>query len=627
YGIPDCFTIIVNGMPKEIVGAYPEIYFMRTMDSGATWSDNHLAGIPHIDYLRFTISPDNSNVIYAEDNINMNFRCPAKSTDVGLNFSPMINEQNHVDSRIFFPYNSQVNDPSGNNDVIFLGNDGGVSKTTDGQRWIDITGEGLNCTNFYGIGITESNSDMIIGGAQDGSINFYNDGVWYETRPGGDNGDCLINPANSALIFQEVNSNVRRTTDVLSTTNSGLPATPPGKRKYIYPLYNNPNDADEIYAATDNLQVYSISSASWTTVADANIHPNKQLSSIAMSVANNDIVYYSVHGHWWNNNQPSTHENNYGGLIKADRSSGSWVLTDITGDMRDKCQGTDCGLSVPIVDITVDPDDEDNIWVVFSRFNANQKVYHSEDGGASWVSETSCLPNIPITSICFQRGTDNRVYIGTDFGVFFKDDTMSDWAFYGNEGPRTLVADMEISTCANKLVVATQGAGLWEVDLLKGNDIIIPANQSVVWDQSRWLTGDLYIKPGATLHILNSTISIAKDVRIFVEERGHLIVDNSVLTNNCNEFWEGIEVWGDAALSQSFIGQSQEQGFLEVMNNSTIEYARNAVKLGKTGDSQLNHTGGLIWARNSTFRNNIQAVEFLKYRNFSPFNPSFTLWN
>ena len=116
---------------------------------------------------------------------------------LGLHLTTQDNRENHVDVRVI-----EAND-AGSSNTFFIGTDGGISRMTNGNAWTDITGQGMTLTNFYGCAISEQNDRMIFAGAQDGSINYYNDGDWYETVPGGDNGDCLINPFNNNMIIQE----------------------------------------------------------------------------------------------------------------------------------------------------------------------------------------------------------------------------------------------------------------------------------------------------------------------------------------------------------------------------------------------------------------------------------------
>ncbi len=591
-----------------------EKYFCRSVDSGNSWTFSQPISVNlrvRSEQGYMELAPHDSNVIYFENG----GRCVKMTSDFGDHFSFTDNRENHVDVRTIVPYETN------NSYKMFLGTDGGISRLEpdangDGM-WQDITGQGMANTNFYGLGLTEERSDFIFLGAQDGSINFYNDGEWFETLPGGDNGDCIINPnpANGlTLIFQQVQNDLRRTTlnGAETNTNYGSYTDPPGDDgAWIYPLYLNPGNPDELFAATDRLCMHpnAWGSGSWQTLSpqyepiDNGI--GVLLSSVVTSEADDNFIYYTL-------------IRNTGSVVyKYDRSTSMNI--DITSNLRQ-----DFVPYAPATGIAVDPQNPNHIWVAFGRFSAGNKVFKSTDGGNSWTNISGCLPNIPVTQIRYQKGSNDRLYIGTDFGVFYKDADMVDWVYYGNGGPRCMVADMDINYCGNKLVVATQGRGLWEVDLLPiTGEKIASANGDILWDSDRDLLTDIYVTTGTTLTIQNCTVNIAGGKRIIIDAGATVIVDNATLTNGCGAMWQGIEVWGDASKNQYF----DHQGKLIVRNNSIIEYARNAVKLGKTGDDSMQETGGIVLAENSTFRNNIRAIELLKYRNSNIANSSITIGN
>ncbi|MCO5265992.1 MAG: hypothetical protein M9948_08975 [Lentimicrobium sp.] len=65
--------------------------------------------------------------------------------------------------------------------LIFQGNDGGVTLGIDSLNrvsWGDISRNGLNITQYYGLGIPADGSDYLVGGTQDGNFFKYHNGVW-----------------------------------------------------------------------------------------------------------------------------------------------------------------------------------------------------------------------------------------------------------------------------------------------------------------------------------------------------------------------------------------------------------------------------------------------------------------
>ena len=122
---------------------------------------------------------------------------------------------------------------------------------------------------------------------------------------------------------------------------------------------------------------------------------------------------------------------------------------------------------------------------------------------------------------------------------------------------------------------------------------------------------DLIIDSLATLTITD-TLYVAGGSRIIVRPGGKLIVNGGTLTNACDgEMWQGIIVEGNANLRQAALAQGSV-----ILNNATIENARDAIcTMGSNPDSVFEHTGGIIQATNTLFRNNRRSVAFLSYEN------------
>jgi hypothetical protein len=118
--------------------------------------------------------------------------------------------------------------------------------------------------------------------------------------------------------------------------------------------------------------------------------------------------------------------------------------------------------------IAVDPDNSLNLFVTFSGYTAGEKVYHSTDGGATWNNISGTLPNVPANCIAFADNNGspgNAVYVGTDIGVFYRDDNHSDWIPFRNGLPTVPVFDLEINYAGSMITAGTFGRGLWRSTL------------------------------------------------------------------------------------------------------------------------------------------------------------------
>lgn len=269
-----------------------------------------------------------------------------------------------------------------------------------------------------------------------------------------------------------------------------------------------------------------------------------------------------------------------------------------------------------ITAVEVNPTDPHKIWITFSGFVQGYKVWSYYTTTDTWINEdpNNSLNNLPVNDIVYQPGTNDRLYIATDAGIYVKDSTMTDWEKYG-DFPNVRVTELKIDYCANKLRAATFGRGLWEGDLLPStgfdNERII--SEDITWDGIQAMTKDLRITSTGKLTISN-TLCMPYMSKIIVERGGEIVIDGGKITNNCGKMWQGIQVWGTATASQSTPGA---QGKLTVINGGAIEHAIAAVRVANTDGIRYvsGYEGGIIQTDDAHFINNRIGVRFYPYRN------------
>jgi hypothetical protein len=170
---------------------------------------------------------------------------------------------------------------------------------------------------------------------------------------------------------------------------------------------------------------------------------------------------------------------------------------------------------------------------------------------------------------------------------------------------------------------------------VQGNEVWTPAN-----NPSKQLYGTggtnstlriqhkLNIPVGTTLRVQNMNVEFGPMATTVLntepgkgEYGGYLKLDNATFTafhpcGSNDSVWEGIIVMGDNTKNQevqnSTTGQ-RWQGTLEMINNSTLSYAHEAVMACDVND--VNHkSGGVVIATNSTFYNNCRSVALNNYK-------------
>ncbi|MFN3916650.1 MAG: T9SS type A sorting domain-containing protein [Flavobacteriales bacterium] len=273
--------------------------------------------------------------------------------------------------------------------------------------------------------------------------------------------------------------------------------------------------------------------------------------------------------------------------------------------------------------IAVSPTDENKIWVSFTGYDSFVKVWYSEDAGDSWhnADPNESLYNLPVNDIVYQEGSNDRLFIATDAGVYYKDNSMTCWERYGDI-PNVRVVKMKINPCSNKLVAATFGRGVWQADLPEANPttLFTEITTPTTWSNLRHELKNIRVKSGVTLTV-EATLYMPANSKIEVEPGAQLIVNGGTITNNCNALWQGIEVHGNSHLPQNTLNQ----GRVDVINGDTIEYARNAIRTIATdaqGNLLWNQTGGMVYTNNAVFKDCRVGVSFITYHSFAPTNPN-----
>lgn len=118
-----------------------------------------------------------------------------------------------------------------------------------------------------------------------------------------------------------------------------------------------------------------------------------------------------------------------------------------------------------ITDIAVNPTNSSRVYVTIGGFNSANKIMRSFFAGAGWEDWTGSIPNVPITSVAVD--SSENVYVGTDIGVFYRTQAMSDWMPYKNGFPNVPVTDIVLQEAQDRLLCATFGRGVWRNTLVE----------------------------------------------------------------------------------------------------------------------------------------------------------------
>jgi hypothetical protein len=478
-----------------IVYATGASYF-RSADGGATWT-NITSGLPTTDVTRMAlaVSANNSSYVYilAGKSSDAGMRGVYRSTDAGLTFTAqytgplnlmgwdpagtdaggqawydLVIEADPNNANII--YTGGVNVWKSSNggtswalaghwyggggapyvhaDIhamafvpgttrLLVGCDGGVFTTTNGGPNFSDISSNLQIAQQYRLSVSQTNANLVLSGWQDNGTNLKNGSTW--TRPiGGDGMECIINPSNSSIMYGELyygdirkstNGGVSFSTQVCSSGGTGVNENGAWVTPYV--LGSNPAHLyvgkTRVYKSIDNGATFTSLAAFGTGVINA----------LCVAPANNNYIYASKGGTMYRS---------------IDNGATFSTVTGLPGNY--------------ITYICTNSSNAQEVYVTVSGFNSGVKVYKSTNAGTSWTNISGALPNIPANCIVYQTGSaSNALYVGTDAGVYYRDDVIGNWVPYMNGMPNVVVDELEIQYNTNTIVAATYGRGTWSAPL------------------------------------------------------------------------------------------------------------------------------------------------------------------
>jgi Secretion system C-terminal sorting domain len=276
-----------------------------------------------------------------------------------------------------------------------------------------------------------------------------------------------------------------------------------------------------------------------------------------------------------------------------------------------------------ITGIAVNPNNANNVYISFTGFLEDYKVWSSTDGGINWQNEdiNYSLNNLPVNGVEYYHGqNEDLLFIPTDAGVYFKNVNDTAWTKYGDL-PNVRVMELDLLASRNKIYAATFGRGIWSAPLpdpcLEYNPVPLCISSDTIFNTPQNLYSDLIVEEGATLTVKRN-IFFANKSKLIVKRGARLIIENANLSVACDyTSWKGIEVWGTSDSSQYSEGS---QGIIELYN-ARIYYAETGIltaKIDSNGFIVSDHSGGIIRMENSGFVTCDQCLKIMNYENFNP---------
>jgi len=317
---------------------------------------------------------------------------------------------------------------------LYVGTDGGIFVADDplnvsSSYYRDLT-PGLGVRQFYKIGISQTNPVVVSGGSQDnGTSVLGSNGIWKDWL-GADGMESFVDKNNSNILYGTSQNGTLYKSYSGGNARNGI-SSPEGKTgNWITPFEQDPIQQNVIYTGYDEVYKSINGGDDWTSISQ-NFGGNLDHLKIAPS---NSLQMYAAKG-------SSLYKTETGGIV-------DWELLS--------------GFSGSINSIAIHPTDPDKIAIATT---SSDKVYVSTNGGDTWSSYLFNLPNFSARALVWGINDNDGLYLGMNYGVFYINNTFSEWQPFSNNLPNVIISELEINSADNKIYAGTYGRGLWSSDL------------------------------------------------------------------------------------------------------------------------------------------------------------------
>jgi hypothetical protein len=349
--------------------------------------------------------------------------------------------------------------------IVYVGTDGGVWKTSSivtaahNTNWSPLNTT-YQTTQFYSGAGHAVGAGAYIGGTQDNVTLAVTNTSTTASLVGADNdgGFVEIDPTSvSTWYFEYQYLQLQRSTNAgagwqsIWNTSAPISDAKTSFANFVSPFVLDPNHPATLYAGgtwlwrTTNALAPSVS---WSYLYN-NSNP---ISAIAIAPSNSDVLYL---GH------------NNGSIQKTtNATAGSPAFTDVDNNSSVN----------PLPDrfvtrIYIDPSDSNTVYVALGGY-ASPNLWKSSNGGISFApisgSGVTALPSTPIRGFVRHPRNAQRLYAGTEVGLYESEDGGQTWSATAGGPEDSPIDEVRFVLGTETLLVATHGRGLWTTDVSSG---------------------------------------------------------------------------------------------------------------------------------------------------------------
>lgn len=379
--------------------------------------------------------------------------------------------------------------------TLYVGSDGGIFKaedtaTVDADYYEDIT-EGLGIRQFYKIGTGQTADHLVSGGSQDNGSSFIDGSNGWIDWIGADGMENFVDRFEPNRMYGMIQNGRMYRTDNGAVSLQNISEPGQGSGNWVTPFEQDPVDGATIYCGYNILYKSLNRGGSWTAISQ-NFGGN--LNNLKIAASNNQVMYAAR-----------------GNAFYRTLDGGATNWSNVPGP-----GGT-------INSIAIHPTNPDLIAVASTGSN---RVSVSRDGGTAWENYRLNLPDFSTLALVWDANNKEGLYLGMDYGIYYIDNTFTEWQPYSNNMPNVIVNELDINNVTNTLYAGTYGRGLWESPLVE--DAVLGVD-----DRIKASNVALIPNPAATEVNILFSAALEVDIRVF-DITGKLMIyhrDVQVATN------------------------------------------------------------------------------------------------
>ncbi|CAM2005343.1 hypothetical protein [Acanthopleuribacter pedis] len=368
----------------------------------------------------------------------------------------------HADQHGFF-FHPDYN--GSDNQTLFITNDGGIFRTDNARAEVAVVDESAACqalgtfevvfqnlnhqygvTQFYH-GMPYPDGTRYLGGTQDnGTLRGDDAGganAWAQVF-GGDGGYVAMHPDDPDTLYVETTGiSIHKSIDggmSFVRATSGIEDV----GMFINPVLMDPNNPERLWTSGRALWRTDNAAVSWQQASTQLDESRGRVSALAAAAGNSDWVIAGTED----------------GFIR--RTTAATIADETTVWQEGQPR------AAYVSSVAFDPSNTLLVYATYATFGGPH-VFMSRDAGQTWTPIDNNLPDMPVHVIAVHPSDSNRLYLGTDLGVFVSTDQGASW-FREHTGYANVVTEwltFAANDCGLMLFAFTHGRGVWRL-LLEG---------------------------------------------------------------------------------------------------------------------------------------------------------------